>query len=44
MDLDLSLACALTQTSIQEGRDTHYWKAEIVTVDLVNCSLEQYAC
>ena len=44
MDFGLSLVCAIAQTSIQEGRDTLYWKADSVTMDLVNCSLEQYAC
>ena len=45
MDLGLSLICALIQTSMRVGGRTLIWKAECLTLDLVNCSdVEQYAC
>ena len=45
MDLGLSLICALIQTSMRVGGRSHNWKAESLTLDLVNCSdVEQYAC
>ena len=44
MDLGLSLVCALIQTSVRVGGRALNWKAECLTLDLVNCSVvEQYA-
>ena len=44
MDLGLSLTCAFTQASMREGRRTLSWRADYVTMDLVNCCVKQYAC
>ena len=45
MDLGLSLVCALIQTSVRVGGRALNWKAECLTLDLVNCSVvEQFAC
>ena len=45
MDLGLSLICALIHISMRVGGRAQNWKAESLTLDLVNCSVsEQYAC
>ena len=40
----IAAVCLHRICSLLVGRCTHYWKDGIATVDLVNCSEEQYAC
>ena len=37
LDFGLSLGCAITQSSIREGRSAQNWRACCVTMDLVYC-------